>query len=284
MRKAIRPSLLVVLLASAAPLQAETLNYRYDVHGRLIFVERAGGPNSGLNTQHSYDLADNRIQTRIGTGGPLTPPATSAPKFSIGNTSVTEGGALEFVVTRHGSALNAYSVSWASAPGTASSSDFTAASGTLTFSPDEYSKTVSVATVQDSLFEADETLFVNLSNPTGGATIIDAEGIGTILNDDSSNQPPVAVYDQSSANACGPRITYNVVANDYDPDGNVPLSVSAIHSVTGGTASIASSTSISFRASSAGGFGQVIYVLRDSLGATSFGTFDITIIGEGPCP
>ena len=64
--------------------------------------------------------------------------------------------------------------------------DYQAASGTLTFAPGETTKTVSVQVNGDTLYEPDETFFVNLSNPAN-ATISDAKGIGTITNDD---QPP----------------------------------------------------------------------------------------------
>ena len=46
------------------------------------------------------------------------------------------------------------------------------------------SQTVTVPVFGDFLIESDETFFVNLSNPLNG-TLGDAQGIGTILNDDS---------------------------------------------------------------------------------------------------
>ncbi len=36
----------------------------------------------------------------------------------------------------------------------------------------------------DTAVEQNETFFVNLSNPTGGAVIADGPGLGTIQNDD----------------------------------------------------------------------------------------------------
>jgi YD repeat-containing protein len=39
---------------------AETVSYSYDAKGRLITVQRSGGPAAGLTTQYALDKADNR--------------------------------------------------------------------------------------------------------------------------------------------------------------------------------------------------------------------------------
>ncbi|MEF8798579.1 MAG: Calx-beta domain-containing protein, partial [Candidatus Bipolaricaulota bacterium] len=59
------------------------------------------------------------------------------------------------------------------------------ASGTLTFSPGETQKTITVQTLEDDEEEVDENFFVDLNDPTGPATIDDPRGIGTILDDES---------------------------------------------------------------------------------------------------
>ena len=75
-------------------------------------------------------------------------------------------------------------VNYATANGTAlAGSDYTAASGTLTFAPGQTSKTVTVNVTGDTVVEPNETFVVNLSAPTG-ATLFDGQGLGTILNDD----------------------------------------------------------------------------------------------------
>ena len=56
--------------------------------------------------------------------------------------------------------------------------------------PDETSATITIQVGADNVFEADETFFVNLTNP-GGATLTDAQGLGTILNDDVACAPNV---------------------------------------------------------------------------------------------
>lgn len=46
-------------------------------------------------------------------------------------------------------------------------------------------------------------------------------------NDDPANKPPVVAND-SAATTAGKAITLNVLANDSDPDGNVPLTVTGL--------------------------------------------------------
>lgn len=55
---------------------------------------------------------------------------------------------------------------------------------TITFDPDETTKTVTVTVNGDSGIEGDETFTVELSNPSSNATIADSSGLGTIENDD----------------------------------------------------------------------------------------------------
>jgi hypothetical protein len=62
--------------------------------------------------------------------------------------------------------------------------DFTAQSGKLSLSKGQPTATISIPVRADALDEPDETFVVRLSNPTNGATLNDAEGLGTILDDD----------------------------------------------------------------------------------------------------
>jgi len=62
-------------------------------------------------------------------------------------------------------------------------SDYTARNGTLTFPPGNTNQTISVPVTGDTLGESNETFLVNLINPVN-ATLADAQGIGTIVNND----------------------------------------------------------------------------------------------------
>jgi len=60
-----------------------------------------------------------------------------------------------------------FTVNYATSNGTATApTDYTAASGTLTFAPGETSKTITITTVNDSAQEGDETVNLTLSSPT----------------------------------------------------------------------------------------------------------------------
>jgi hypothetical protein len=74
-------------------------------------------------------------------------------------------------------------VHWATADGTADSTDYVADSGVLTFAPGMTTARVAVLIKGDALKEPDETIFVDLSNAEN-ATISKARGVVTINDDD----------------------------------------------------------------------------------------------------
>ncbi len=114
---------------------------------------------------------------------------TAQPTLAINNTSVTEGNSgttgATFTVTVSHAHTSPISVHYATGMGNATAgSDYTAASGTLTFAAGQTSKALSVVVRGDIAIEATETFVVSLSSATGGATIADPQGFGTILTDD----------------------------------------------------------------------------------------------------
>ncbi len=110
------------------------------------------------------------------------------PALSIADLAVAEGNGehahFMFTVTLDKAAAGPVTVAYSTANGTATAgSDYVATSGTLTFAAGETSKTVHVDISGDTVFEANETFTVNLSNAIG-ATLADATAVGTIVNDD----------------------------------------------------------------------------------------------------
>ncbi len=86
-------------------------------------------------------------------------------------------------------------VNYASADGTASAgSDYTALTGTLTFTPGETSQNITIDVHGDTTHEADETFSVGLSGATN-APITDGTATGTIHNDDAA--PVITISDGS---------------------------------------------------------------------------------------
>lgn len=101
--------------------------------------------------------------------------------FAIGNSEVVEGDTLVFTVTKSGSTSNNCSVNYATANGTAvAGTHYTATSGTTTFSATQTSATISVATIYIGRLSGIKTVYVNLSSPTGGATVTTSQGVGSI--------------------------------------------------------------------------------------------------------
>jgi len=167
------------MMVAAPVLAGETVSYQYDARGRLVQVSRAGTVNNGISACYAYDRGDNRKNVTVATSDCAT------LSVSANNTSAVEGSPLSFMVNKVGGASSSFTINYATSNGTATAgSDYTAASGTLTFAAGEMSKTVSVATTSDTTVEPDETVTFTLSSPSGGATLLDAQATGTIVNDD----------------------------------------------------------------------------------------------------
>nr|WP_290668597.1 Calx-beta domain-containing protein [Ardenticatena sp.] len=117
--------------------------------------------------------------------------AASSPgtlRFSQATYAVDEGNTLQVTVERVNGTSGTVSVQYSTSDGTATAgSDYTAASGTLTFADGETSKTFTLATTQDTVDEPDETLVLRLQNPGGGATLGSPnQAVVTIVDDDTS--------------------------------------------------------------------------------------------------
>lgn len=116
---------------------------------------------------------------------------TGPPVFSIDSVQQNEdAGPLEFVVSVGGTVEENVTVEFATSDGVGGSpaiagDDYTATSGTLTFEPGgATTMTIQVPITADTDVESDEEFNVTLSNPSPGAEIDTAVGVGTIVNDD----------------------------------------------------------------------------------------------------
>ena len=109
------------------------------------------------------------------------------------------GAVLAFAVTLDRATSAAVSVDYATSDGTAQAgSDYTAATGSVTFAPGETAKTVSVAVLDDSHDEGSETLTLTLTNPSG-AYLADGVATGTIENTDAMPQAWIARFGRTVA-------------------------------------------------------------------------------------
>ena len=83
------------------------------------------------------------------------------------------------------------SVQYATINGSAASPlDYASQSGTLVFLPGNQTQTITIAVHGDTVVEPNQTFIVRLSNVHGGATVADADGVGTIATDDTPPTTP----------------------------------------------------------------------------------------------
>ncbi|WP_157951120.1 Calx-beta domain-containing protein [Cyanothece sp. BG0011] len=139
--------------------------------------------------------------------------------FSISNATVTEGDngtqTLTFDVTLNNAVSGGASVDFDTANGTATTADgdYTANSGTLTFAGNAgETQTITVEVNGDNKVELNETILVNLSNAIG-ADIVDGQGTGTIVNDDSASLS-INNVTQSEGNSGTTAYTFDVTLDN----------------------------------------------------------------------
>ncbi|MDB9412819.1 Calx-beta domain-containing protein, partial [Microcystis aeruginosa CS-567/02] len=113
------------------------------------------------------------------------------PFFTISNPTIKENNSgtnnLIFKVILSTTSTQTITVNYATADDTATAgSDYTAKTGTLTFTPGQISQDIIISVNGDTAIEPDETFLINLSNPSN-ALITDNQGLGTITNDDGDN-------------------------------------------------------------------------------------------------
>ena len=127
------------------------------------------------------------------------------PTVSVAPATVEEGETAGFVVTLNDDVASTVSVRWLTTHGTATAAtDYTAASGTLTFSTGgSRSRTLEVTTLEDQLDEPAETFTVRLTEvlPATAARLGVATAAGTIADDDAP--PMLTIADNSAYESAG---------------------------------------------------------------------------------
>jgi hypothetical protein len=147
------------------------------------------------------------------------------PHATIDDPSVAEnGGTLTFTVSLDGVSPTDAVMTYSSAAGTATAgSDFTSVSGTLTITAGQTQGTIDVPVLDDSTYEGDEDLTMDLI-AVSGVVVDDAQGDGTITEDDA--QPNITVDDPSVAENGGP-LTFTIsLDNPAGVDVNVDYATS----------------------------------------------------------
>ena len=186
----------------AAPHVTGAAALTWSVNQALTWLEvknlilTKGDPLAGDKTLTNKRLNVNNILLSISTSTP------TLPTISINDVTLAEGNAgttsFVFTVTRSNNA-GAISVDYSTADGTAAAPlDYTAISATtINFAVGgALTQTVTVLVNGDTTVEPNKQFFVNLSNCVG-CNITDLQGVGTIINDDSSPLPTISINDVS---------------------------------------------------------------------------------------
>ena len=121
--------------------------------------------------------------------------------LSVGDVSGAEGGFLNFVVSLDRPSDRTVTVHYdtedASPRSALAGVDYRARSGTAVIAAGELAATVAVFAPQDRLDEDDETFLLQLSDPTGGASLADAGAVAVGMIVDDDELPALSVSDAS---------------------------------------------------------------------------------------
>jgi CSLREA domain-containing protein len=130
-------------------------------------------------------------------------------KLSSATYSTSESNAsIAVIVSRIGGSNGTITVNYSTSDGTATAGqDYTTTSGTLTFNNGESGKLITIPLIGDAADESDETFNITLSNPTGGATLLNpSAAVLTIVDNDSA----------ASAEISGV-VNYGITAGNQSP-------------------------------------------------------------------
>ncbi len=199
-----------------------------------IYNENAS--SNGTQTM-TLTATESGGQSDVGTGT-ITDDETKPPVLNIGSTSLFEGDSgkrsAKLTVTLTRPATSQVTVHYSTHAGTATTADFKAKNGNLTFKAGVISKTISIVVQSDTLAEGDENFTVVLSSPTNALIGADT-GTVTILDDDSPTSASTvaqvgstSVYEGGGSTKKVP-LVFNVTLNQ-PPGAAVTLKY---HTVTG---------------------------------------------------
>lgn len=159
----------------------------------------SGGSGNGNGTVSFTVAANSSASGRTGTltigGQTFTVTQAGVPQtvqFSQPTHTVNEGGqSATITVTRSGDLSGAATVDYATSDGTASQmKKYIASIGTLSFGPNEASKTFNVMIIDEAYQEGNQTVNLTLSNPSGTALGNPSTATLTIIDNDTA--PPAA--------------------------------------------------------------------------------------------
>ncbi len=159
--------------------------------GTYTITPAKDGFNFNPSSQTFSNVYANQTANFTATPGPTL--QFAAPQFDVAESD----GLATITVTRIGDTLGALSVDYATSDGTAEQrSDYTTATGTLLFAPNESSKTFTVLITDDAYQEANETVLLTLSNATGGGLGLRTTA-GIVIHDNDFGTPTANPIDDA---------------------------------------------------------------------------------------
>ncbi len=203
-----------------------TLGFASGETSKEIFVPILGDSKAESDETFTLTLSNVSTNAEMGsissaTGKILNEDSTAVLTLSSATASVSEGDSgskqLDFTVNLSGTATSTVTVNYTTADGSATAgSDYTAASGTLSFAVGETSKTISVPVLGDTTAETDETFTLTLSSPVGASLGGTASTTATITNDDISRfvtiAPTSALIDEGDSGSKQQKFTITLSA------------------------------------------------------------------------
>ena len=170
-----------------------------------------------------------------------------APEFSVNDVEVTEGGQLQFTVTKTNATSLSHSVNVLTVDGTTNGNDYESVNTTLTFLTGDTSLPVIVNTTDDNFGEGDETVRLRLSNATNGSVITDNEGVGTIIDNDSMppDTPPGPIGKPTPPDS-GISDTVGALAGEFRVDESGSATYTIPIATPAGTAGVAPQVALSY--------------------------------------
>ena len=240
---------------------AKGTDYTALASGTLTFAVGDTGKTIGVTVAgDTLDEDDETVVVKLGsptnaTLGTATGTGTitdddAEPSLSITGESVTESaaaGKAVFTVTLSPASGRRVTVDYATSGVSATQgTDYTAASGTLTFNAGDTSKTVDVPIVNDTVDEDDETFAVTLSGAVNASLPASPSASGTILDDDTAE---FSVADASAVENAATGNMEFVVALSASSDRRVTVDyATSAGTATEGTDYTAASGTLTFNA------------------------------------
>ena len=182
-------------------------------------------PVSVINTLTGFPGVESiRLDEQI----PLPDTIAALPELSIDDVSVEEGGGwAQFTVSLSEPSPVTVTADYDTSDGTATAgADYKSVNWYVTIFPGEITHTVLVPILEDLFVEDDETFVVTLSNPVA-ATLADASGTGTIIDNDT---PRLSIQDVTVDENAGSAVF------SVSRAGSTGLAVSADYATNDGTA------------------------------------------------